>query len=87
VKLVYGVAQSAGSSHLPNLSTLTVKFLHSQSPHNSQSMLHLRSPITIQEPPSVSFRPFTVLTQQQLNKHNTFYVGRTESHEQQFFVK
>jgi len=31
---VHGVAQSAGSYHPPNLSTLTVNFLHSQSPHN-----------------------------------------------------
>jgi len=36
-------------------------------------MLHLQSPITTHEPPSVLFRNFTVLTQQQLNKHNTFY--------------
>jgi len=36
-------------------------------------MLHLQSPITTHEPPSVLFRSFTVLTQQPLNKHNTFY--------------
>jgi len=33
-KPVYGVAQSSGSSHPPNLSTLSVKFLHSVFPHN-----------------------------------------------------
>ena len=32
VNPVYAVAQSAGSSHLPNLSTLTVNFLHSHFP-------------------------------------------------------
>jgi len=36
-------------------------------------MLHLQAPITIQELPSVSSRHFTVLTQQQLHKHNTLY--------------
>jgi len=34
VNPVYGVAQSAGSSHRPNLSALTVNLLHSQFPHN-----------------------------------------------------
>ena len=75
----YGVAQSPGSSHPPNLSTLTVNFLHSPFPHTWQSMLHLQSAITTHEPPSVSFRRFTVLPQQQLNKHSTFYKHCTAS--------
>jgi len=34
VNTIYGLAQSAGSSHPPNLCTLSVNFLHSQFPHN-----------------------------------------------------
>ena len=73
---VYGLAQSAGSSHTPNLSTFTVISCTHSFPILT---INVSSPITIHEPPFVSFRHFNVLTQQQLNKHNTFYKHCTVS--------
>jgi ABC-type uncharacterized transport system permease subunit len=66
-ELVCCVAQLAGSSQLPNLSTINVNFLHSEFLRNKQSMFYPQSPFTIHVPTDVSFTNFTVKPNSQLN--------------------